>query len=243
MLVHHLAAKQHRSYEARLFRMTLAFRKRATDRAASWRLLSEAALYSDAEYATSGVVRGPLHGLLGSLRNCLKIVGTDARIGKGTLLDDEIVKPLVPVTRALIQTRAVLEESGHKVVEFRMCECQARLLPRLFPVGMQCVIRSDGQYHLVKLKFTLYRSATGDALMKKILGRRQESWPREYEVLAQWAQRGKSRLICNGEWPEGAVYSLSGQEFLSSGKPKSKRTDFSERVLLIDVGGSKVTDG
>ncbi|KAM3553392.1 hypothetical protein ARSEF4850_006944 [Beauveria asiatica] len=79
--VHHVAAKQHRSYEARLFRMTLAFRKQATDRAASWRLLSEAALYSDAEYATSGVVRGPLHGRLGSLKNCLKIVGTDARIG------------------------------------------------------------------------------------------------------------------------------------------------------------------
>ncbi|KAM3561399.1 hypothetical protein MY1884_002410 [Beauveria asiatica] len=41
----------------------------------------EAATQSDAEYATSGVVRGPLHGLLGSLKNCLKIVGTDARIG------------------------------------------------------------------------------------------------------------------------------------------------------------------
>ncbi|KAM3498687.1 hypothetical protein MY10362_008009 [Beauveria mimosiformis] len=41
----------------------------------------EAATQPDAKNATSGVVRGPLHGLHGSLKNCFKIVGTDATIG------------------------------------------------------------------------------------------------------------------------------------------------------------------
>lgn len=38
----------------------------------------------------------------------------------GILLDDGIVKPLPPVTRALLQTRASLEAAGHEVVEFHL---------------------------------------------------------------------------------------------------------------------------
>ena len=36
----------------------------------------------------------------------------------GILLDDGIVKPLPPVTRALLRTKAALEAAGHTVIEF-----------------------------------------------------------------------------------------------------------------------------
>lgn len=38
----------------------------------------------------------------------------------GLLLDDGIVKPLPPVIRALLETKAALEHAGHTVIEFRM---------------------------------------------------------------------------------------------------------------------------
>ena len=38
----------------------------------------------------------------------------------GILLDDGIVKPLPPVTRALAQIRAALEAAGHNVIEVQM---------------------------------------------------------------------------------------------------------------------------
>jgi amidase len=38
----------------------------------------------------------------------------------GFLIDDGIVKPLPPVTRALLHAKAALEAAGHTVVEFRM---------------------------------------------------------------------------------------------------------------------------
>ncbi|KAK5029525.1 hypothetical protein LTS07_005987 [Exophiala sideris] len=41
----------------------------------------EAAQRLDAEYAVSGVARGPLHGLPVSLKDCFQIAGTDATIG------------------------------------------------------------------------------------------------------------------------------------------------------------------
>lgn len=41
----------------------------------------EAARNLDAEYEASGVVRGPLHGLPVSLKDCFKVAGTDATIG------------------------------------------------------------------------------------------------------------------------------------------------------------------
>lgn len=46
-------------------------------------------------------------------------VGCDAN-DSGLLLDDGVVKPLPPVTRALIQTKAALEAMGHAVIEFHM---------------------------------------------------------------------------------------------------------------------------
>lgn len=38
----------------------------------------------------------------------------------GIWLDDGIVEPLPPVTRALLETKAALEAEGHKVIEFHM---------------------------------------------------------------------------------------------------------------------------
>jgi amidase len=56
--------------------------------------------------------------------DCLPIPYREVRIPRklclGLLLDDGIVKPLPPVTRALHQVKAALEAAGHMVVEFRM---------------------------------------------------------------------------------------------------------------------------
>lgn len=56
--------------------------------------------------------------------DCLPIPYREVQIPKklcfGLLLDDGIVKPLPPVTRALHQVKAALEGAGHTVVEFRM---------------------------------------------------------------------------------------------------------------------------
>lgn len=41
----------------------------------------ETARQLDAEYEASGVLRGPLHGLPVSLKDCFKVAGTDASIG------------------------------------------------------------------------------------------------------------------------------------------------------------------
>lgn len=56
--------------------------------------------------------------------DCLPIPYREVQIPKklcfGLLLDDGIVKPLPPVTRALHQAKAALEAAGHMLVEFRM---------------------------------------------------------------------------------------------------------------------------
>lgn len=41
-------------------------------------------------------------------------------IALGILVDDGIVKPLPPITRALQQTREALEAAGHVIIEFHM---------------------------------------------------------------------------------------------------------------------------
>jgi amidase len=41
-------------------------------------------------------------------------------ICKGLLVDDGCVRPLPPVTRALLETKAALEAAGHTVINFHM---------------------------------------------------------------------------------------------------------------------------
>lgn len=36
----------------------------------------------------------------------------------GLIMDNGIVKPTPPVTRALLETKAALEKAGHKVIEW-----------------------------------------------------------------------------------------------------------------------------
>jgi amidase len=56
--------------------------------------------------------------------HCLPIPYRDVEVPKklyfGLLLDDGIVKPLPPVTRALLRTKAALEAAGHAVIEFHL---------------------------------------------------------------------------------------------------------------------------
>ncbi|CAI7649833.1 unnamed protein product [Penicillium manginii] len=78
----------------------------------------------------------------------------------GFLIDDGIVKPLPPVTRALLYAKAALEAAGHTVVEFRI----------------------DDPLFLDSLKFALYRSAAADTL-QGVLDKTGEPWPQGYEIL------------------------------------------------------------
>ncbi|KAL2856990.1 amidase signature domain-containing protein [Aspergillus pseudodeflectus] len=96
--------------------------------------------------------------------HCLPIQYRDVEVPKklcfGLLLDDGIVKPLPPVTRALLQSKAALEAAGHTVIEFHL----------------------DDPLYTDNLKYSLYRSAAAD-LVHKILTRTQEPWPRGMEML------------------------------------------------------------
>lgn len=83
-LVQKLVRREYTSYE-----VTLAFCKRAAIAQQLVNCLSEitfqsalaAAAQTDAEYAATGVPRGPLHGLPVSLKDCFPVEGTDATIG------------------------------------------------------------------------------------------------------------------------------------------------------------------
>ncbi|KAJ5328696.1 hypothetical protein N7452_009086 [Penicillium brevicompactum] len=86
----------------------------------------------------------------------------------GLLLDDGIVKPLPPVTRALLITKAALEAAGHTVIEFRI----------------------DDPLYTDHLKFALYRSAAADG-MDKIFSQTQEPWPRGMEMLERMVDQSK----------------------------------------------------
>ncbi|KAJ0418961.1 amidase signature domain-containing protein [Aspergillus carlsbadensis] len=96
--------------------------------------------------------------------HCLPIQYREVEVPKnlcfGLLLDDEVVKPLPPVTRALLQTKAALEVAGHTVIEFHL----------------------DDPLYTDNLKYALYRSAAAD-LVHKTLARTQEPWPRGMEML------------------------------------------------------------
>ncbi|KAJ5347919.1 uncharacterized protein N7506_001172 [Penicillium brevicompactum] len=93
----------------------------------------------------------------------------------GLLLDDGIVKPLPPVTRALLITKAALEAAGHTVIEFRI----------------------DDPLYIDHLKFALYRSAAADGL-DKIFSQTQEPWPRGMEMLERMVDQSKKEqgAIC-----------------------------------------------
>jgi amidase len=84
VLVQKLLSRDYSSHE-----VTLAFCRRAAIAQQLVNCLSEiffdraleAAQQLDKEYATTGVPRGPLHGLPVSLKDCFPIEGTDATIG------------------------------------------------------------------------------------------------------------------------------------------------------------------
>ncbi|KAJ4164361.1 hypothetical protein LMH87_006038 [Akanthomyces muscarius] len=135
----------------------------------------------------------------------------------GLLLDDGIVKPLPPVTRALLVTKAALEKAGHTVIEFRI----------------------DDPLYTDRLKFALYRSATADAL-NKILDQTQEPWPRGYEVLAEMAN--KSSQPQNGD-RERSPQSADGRATVSQlWEAQAKRTAFSKRMLTAWADTKLKTD-
>ncbi|KAJ5247189.1 hypothetical protein N7468_002172 [Penicillium chermesinum] len=101
--------------------------------------------------------------------DCLPIPWRELRIPDklcfGIWLDDGIVKPLPPVTRAVLKTKAALEAAGHSVIEFQV----------------------DDPLYLDTLKFDLYRSATAEALDKN-LAKTPEPWPRGCEMLQAMVQ-------------------------------------------------------
>ncbi|CAL5873023.1 uncharacterized protein PFLUO_LOCUS7292 [Penicillium psychrofluorescens] len=103
--------------------------------------------------------------------DCLPIPWRDVEIPKqlcfGLLLDDGIVKPLPPVTRGLLLTKAALKASGHNVIEFRIIDDF-----------------SEEPLFLDTLKHVLYRSATAE-LLGQTLSKTNEPWPRGYELLAE----------------------------------------------------------
>ncbi|CAI7599455.1 unnamed protein product [Penicillium pancosmium] len=100
--------------------------------------------------------------------DCLPIPWRQPDIPKklcfGLLLDDGIVKPLPPVTRALLRAKTALEVAGHAVIEFSI----------------------DEPLFLDSLKFDLYRSAAADSL-QEVLERTGEPWPQGYEILGDMA--------------------------------------------------------
>ncbi|KAL5360771.1 amidase signature domain-containing protein [Aspergillus floccosus] len=78
----------------------------------------------------------------------------------GLLLDDGIVKPLPPVTRALLQTKTALEAAGHSVISFHI----------------------DDPLYVDDLKPALYRSAAAMTVNQK-LSKTQQPWPRGMKML------------------------------------------------------------
>ncbi|KAL4869405.1 hypothetical protein BDV12DRAFT_185280 [Aspergillus spectabilis] len=101
--------------------------------------------------------------------NCLPLLYRDVDVPQklcfGFLLDDGIVKPLPPVTRALLRAKAALEAAGHTVIEFHI----------------------DDPLYTDDLKFALYRSAAAQAVTKT-LASTQEPWPRGMELLDEIAR-------------------------------------------------------
>ncbi|ATY60244.1 uracil-DNA glycosylase [Cordyceps militaris] len=121
-------------------------------------------------------------------------------------LDDGTVRPLPPVTRALLQTKA-LEKAGHTVIEYQIHD----------PLYL------DG------FKSALYRTATADAL-HKIISRMQEPWPRGYEGLARLVESSNSGgQGWDGERPEGPFEGCTTVSQLW--EAQAKQTKFAKRML------------
>ncbi|RMZ75574.1 hypothetical protein DV737_g5244, partial [Chaetothyriales sp. CBS 132003] len=130
----------------------------------------------------------------------------------GFLLDDGIVKPLPPVTRALLETKAALEATGHTVIEFHL----------------------DDPLFTETLKFALYRSAAAE-LLSNTLAKTQEPWPRGFDMFEGMVNKTKD---VNGENPiDGQPIDRS---IRPAYKPASvfdlweaqvKRTDYAKRML------------
>lgn len=69
----------------------------------------EAARQLDAEYEASGVLRGPLHGLPVSLKDCFQITDTDAAIGCTAFANQPTSKrEETEITKIMRQSGAVL---------------------------------------------------------------------------------------------------------------------------------------
>ncbi|XWW97156.1 hypothetical protein V2A60_005137 [Cordyceps javanica] len=149
--------------------------------------------------------------------DCLRMPWRDVKVPEklcfGILLDDGIVRPLPPVTRALLQTKEALERVGHTVIEFHV----------------------DDPLHLDGIKPALYQSATAGAI-NKIISRTQEPWPRGYEGLARLVEKGSSssssssRRACDGERPDRP--DDDGCTTVSQlWEAQAKRTVFAKRML------------
>ncbi|KAL3467841.1 amidase signature domain-containing protein [Aspergillus heterothallicus] len=126
---------------------------------------------------------------------CLPIPYRDVEIPKklcfGLLLDDGIVKPLPPVTRALLRTKAALEAAGHTVIEFHIAD----------------------PLYTDNLKYALYRSAAAD-LVHKTLAKTQEPWPRGMEMLETMIKDGNGKATVFDLW-----------------EAQTKRTGYARRIL------------
>ncbi|KAK6381466.1 Dicer-like protein 1 [Exophiala oligosperma] len=86
------------------------------------------------------------------------------------------VKPLPPVTRALLQTKAALEAAGHTVFDFHI----------------------DEPLYTESLKFALYRSAAAEQL-GTTLAKTQEPWPRGFGMFEAMATKSV-KINGKGQW-------------------------------------------
>ncbi|KAI5458321.1 putative Acetamidase [Mariannaea sp. PMI_226] len=144
---------------------------------------------------------------IGADPDCLYIpwrnVETPKKLCFGLLLDDGIVKPLPPVTRALLKTKAALEKAGHTVIEFKI----------------------DDPLYTDNLKFALYRSAAAE-LLDSTLAQTGEPWPRGFEMLAEMV-KNKAKSQNNDE----VHSSNSSATVLQLWKAQVKRTEFAKQMI------------
>ncbi|KIV77499.1 hypothetical protein PV11_09289 [Exophiala sideris] len=135
--------------------------------------------------------------------DCLPIPWREVEVPQklcfGILLDDDIVKPLPPVTRALLRTKEALEAAGHTVIDF-------------------CI---DEPLFTETLKFALYRSAAAQ-LLGTTLAKTQEPWPRRYAMLEAMVKQ--QSLTDKKLVDDPATVS-------DLWKVQAKRTEYAKRVL------------
>ncbi|KAG2418616.1 hypothetical protein HFD88_001717 [Aspergillus terreus] len=107
----------------------------------------------------------------------------------GLLLDDGIVKPLPPVTRALLQTKVTLETAGHLVIPFHI---------------------GDPLY-VDDLKSALYRSAAAETVSQK-LSETQQPWPQGMEILQDIVKRTEYARRMLQAWAATKTRTGTGRE-------------------------------